>query len=561
MNNKTTTRQYDNNKLVVPRRNYDTFTYLLILAFLSCGFMGILNHEMWRDELQAWMIARDSSSIINLFQNLRYEGHPGLWHLGLYFLSRFTHNPFIMQLFHLIIATTSTYIFVRYSFFTRLQKFLFTFGYFSLYEYCLISRNYALGVLFVFCFCALFPNRHKSYLLLSLSLLFLSNTSVYGLILAISLGSALIFERLIKQYIDIDVKFNQKKWDIATSIFIFVFGIIITIIQIVPPADSGVAVEWNTQFDFGRTASTILNIWEAYIPIPNFFEYQFWNSNIIYEYFSYFRLGNLPIVGLVAVFISLVLFTLAVTLFVRKPVVLCMYLSGTIGIGLFQYLKYSGNLRHDGNLFILLLACLWISCYYEESDILFRFLKVKFNNLYKIIINVANLVSKHRNRLLTVILYTHLLAGAFAFSRDFSHPFSEGKALANFLQSQNMENMLIIGSRNVQVSTLSGYLDRKIYYPEINKFGTFIVWNNKRKEEVTPKELVETVYKIYKQNSQDILLVINYDPSNSRKEYVKTVMSEFLNFSVRIDQLNNFGKSIVGDENYKLYMVKYKAKE
>jgi hypothetical protein len=44
---------------------------------------------MWLDELQAWLIARDSSSVIDLFKNLKYEGHPGLWHICLYLISRF----------------------------------------------------------------------------------------------------------------------------------------------------------------------------------------------------------------------------------------------------------------------------------------------------------------------------------------------------------------------------------------------------------------------------------------------------------------------------------------
>ena len=59
------------------------------LPFIITGFyfllsiIGILNHEMWRDELQAWMVAIDAHSIAQLFQNVKYEGHPALWHLFL----------------------------------------------------------------------------------------------------------------------------------------------------------------------------------------------------------------------------------------------------------------------------------------------------------------------------------------------------------------------------------------------------------------------------------------------------------------------------------------------
>jgi len=37
---------------------------------------GLANHEMWRDELQAWMLARVSATPATLLAKLRYEGHP-----------------------------------------------------------------------------------------------------------------------------------------------------------------------------------------------------------------------------------------------------------------------------------------------------------------------------------------------------------------------------------------------------------------------------------------------------------------------------------------------------
>ena len=128
----------------------DSFTGLLVSIFFILGSIGILNHAMWRDEINVWLIARDSASIMELFSNIKYEGHPGLWYICLYLLNQITHNPVIMQIFHLLLATGVIYIFVKLSPFTRLQKVLFCFGYLPFYEYLLISRNYAIGVLLTF---------------------------------------------------------------------------------------------------------------------------------------------------------------------------------------------------------------------------------------------------------------------------------------------------------------------------------------------------------------------------------------------------------------------------
>jgi hypothetical protein len=134
---------------------------------------------MWRDELNGWLIARDSSSLGEFWNNIRYEGHPIFWYACLYLLNQITKNAIIMQLFHLLLATIAMGLFIHFSPFTRLQKILFTFGYLPIYEYLLISRNYSIGILFLFAFCTLFETRKKSYFWLALILSFLANTNAY----------------------------------------------------------------------------------------------------------------------------------------------------------------------------------------------------------------------------------------------------------------------------------------------------------------------------------------------------------------------------------------------
>ena len=88
------------------------FAITLSTVFLVSGAVIAWHHEMWRDEMQAWLIARDAPSVFELFTILKkYEGHPSVWHLGLYVLQFFTNSPIIMQVYHLIIATATIYVF------------------------------------------------------------------------------------------------------------------------------------------------------------------------------------------------------------------------------------------------------------------------------------------------------------------------------------------------------------------------------------------------------------------------------------------------------------------
>src|SRR5688500_2940592 len=122
-----------------PALSARAFTLLLVGAYFVMALAGVLRHELWQDEAQACLIARDSVTLHDLFLSMRSEGHPALWHLSLWVLTRFWHDPLGMQLFHLAIATASAAVFVACSPFSRLQKTFFVLGYFALYEYAVIS--------------------------------------------------------------------------------------------------------------------------------------------------------------------------------------------------------------------------------------------------------------------------------------------------------------------------------------------------------------------------------------------------------------------------------------
>jgi hypothetical protein len=144
----------------------------------------MLRHEMWRDELQAWMIARDSATPAELLRNARHESHPALWHVPLYGVSRATRDPRGMQLLHLCIATGAVCLFVRAAPFSRVQKVLCALGYFPLFEYGIISRSYSLGMALLFLFCALCCMR-ADIIWIACTLALLCQTNLIGLLLAV----------------------------------------------------------------------------------------------------------------------------------------------------------------------------------------------------------------------------------------------------------------------------------------------------------------------------------------------------------------------------------------
>ena len=240
------------------------FAITLSTVFLVSGAVIAWHHEMWRDEMQAWLIARDAQSVFELFTILKkYEGHPSVWHLGLYVLQFFTNSPIIMQVYHLIIATATIYVFARFSPFTRLQKTLFAFGYFPFYEYAIICRNYAIGILLLCLFCTLFSRWKQKFPLVGLILFVLAHTSVHALIIVISIGLLLVLEVLFTSE-------RPSQTHMGIGIALIMTGIFTAIYQIAPAADQGTRPGWTTAFDWHHLQNVLNIIPRAFFPIPIF---------------------------------------------------------------------------------------------------------------------------------------------------------------------------------------------------------------------------------------------------------------------------------------------------
>lgn len=514
------------------RSNY-IFNFSLILIFLSLSCIGIVNHEMWRDELQAWLIAKDSSSISNLFSNLRYEGHPALWHLGLYVISRFTNNPISMQFYHLIFATGTIVLFVCFSPFTKLQKVLFTFGYFPFFEYSLISRSYAIGIFLIFLLCTLFKTRNQKYLWISIILFLLANVSIYTSIISIAIYCALLIEWIFMPSLKaVTLKTLARKRDLIISNVIFVAGILVSLWQIIPPADTGFAAKWETTIDAGYFMDCFSIISKAFLPIPNFFDLNWWNTNI-FDLFPYKI--EVSINFLLSLFLlSGILFFLLIDFQVFSIYVISIGL-----ILIFTYIKYQGSLRHHGHIFILFIACLWIALYKDK--------RIDFPKIF-FLKRISKFFYRKRNLLLNILLSIHAIAGIHAFSQDLLYSFSGSKEVSQVLNNFPANNVQIIGNQDAAVSPISGYLNKKIYYVENQKLGSFIVWNQERTDKkIELNKIIDFIGKIQSKNRSDIVLVLNYPLE--RKQ-----ISAFPQNITPINFSSN--KIIVEDEKYYLYLIK-----
>ena len=140
-----------NNKTAVASALTNPVLWIVFTGYiLLLGWTGA-HHELWGDEIHSWNIARASTSFSSLLENVRYEGHPPAWHTLLWFISRCTDNLVYVQVAHELIAALVVFILLFFSPLPLIAKMLIPFGYYFLFEYAVLDRDYSIGVLAAFC--------------------------------------------------------------------------------------------------------------------------------------------------------------------------------------------------------------------------------------------------------------------------------------------------------------------------------------------------------------------------------------------------------------------------
>ncbi|MBW8051156.1 MAG: hypothetical protein FVQ77_12615 [Cytophagales bacterium] len=537
----------------------ERYIYLLIIAiFFISGLIGIMNHELWRDELEIWLIAKESSSIPDLISNMYTETHPALWYILNFFITIFTDNPFYMQLLNLLLGTTAVYIIIRYAPFDLLLKILLAFSYFLFYEYSIIARCYSLEFLLIFLFCVLYKKRHQSYLLISLILFFLANTNLYGVIIAANLGLFLLLEILFKKKGSQPFKINKTGF---ASLFIFFAGITIGFGDIISQT-----LEWGyfsssmpgtaPVKNFQWMAQNIAIIFHGYFPFPDFSAFHFWNTSI---------LTMLPdeLSMWLGLFLGLLLYVYPIFLFLKRPLLLTLYFLSTFTMLILIAFIWHGQLRHHGHIFLMFIVCYWLSFYIDEST------SLKNNgtmHIKKMVSSIIDFTYKIKTTMLTLILSVQLFTGTYAYAMDLKYPFSNAEKASTYLLKEEFNDLLLVGSRDFAVQPITYYINKKIFYPESKKFGTYVIWSKDRNNLVGPSNAIEDAISLLTNQRKNFLIIISHNPYiiNQNISYLNKTINVHIGeeFTVRsginLKYLANIEGAIVKDENYYLFLL-YKA--
>jgi hypothetical protein len=484
----------------------------LLLVYSALLVTGMFHHEIFLEEAQQLTIARDSNSIGDVFKNMLYEGHVTLWNSMLFYVTHYiSARPIAMQLFHLLVIISTAFVFVRYAPFNITVKALVLFGCYFLFVYAIISRNYALGLLLLFISCVLLANPEKNMIRLGTVVVLMSFTHLFYVFAATG----------ILVYLFLCVR-GRKDLYLHFAIFtaLYLFGAISAVMQTLRvPADNVVSVAKGLSWlSPQHLAFGIIGFVRGFITIPAVRQQYFWDIQYIQHFPVWFN-----------VILALTLFAISIAFIYKSKKALLFYLLPVAMLTAFFAMTGLAGSRYFGLYFMFFLAALWLA--YYDGVIMFP------------AINDGIIRKWMPQAFIYTILFIQLCTGLFMYTADYRKPFSEAKNTINFLKENHLDNNPLVVDGYTAGPPLSAYLGRKVYYLDIDQFGSFAIWKKAYLPNPRKPISAELAASMYLKNIKKFILITN-------REYTPGV-----NPAYRFDKLSAFNGAIIKGEDFSVYRI------
>lgn len=492
-----------NNKFKMGKENkITTFSCIILLIYIFTIIFNLFHHELWGDEFHSWNIVKASSSIIDLFHNIRYEGHPPFWYILLFIFSKFSHSLIGLKLFQFGFALLTSSLILFYSPFSRITKVLLLFGYYFIYEYGIFARNYMPAIFFSFCIAIIFSKsfRYKNLTYYTL-LVLLSNVHLLGIFLAISLHCAYCYDKKSNLPVFIKHLFVGFLLILPSAYFIF------------PPNDSELNLEfWARMWSEEKFFLIKKVIVESFFPYPDFSKFNWWNTHILTDNSNYIILTRF-------IFVS-VLFVIYLT-FRKSKTALILLTVNFLLTYLFSLIFPLSTARYVGFMFISFILAAWIS-------------EFKFDRLSKIIFSL--------------FLIIQIPAGIMASRLDYNQKFSNAADVIEIEKKIPAEYKKVTDYWCLNI--LSAYLDKSFYILELKKESSFLVWNSEMNVTMNYNYAIGINDFLTKNQSQPFYLFSTHTASEILKNYSGE--------NIKLQQVDESSGAIEPSGNVYLYLVSRK---
>lgn len=454
---------------------------LLFSIWLGIVVLTLSKHEFWRDEVRSLSLSKNATSLFDLYQLLKHDGHPILWHLILFLGTHINKSNLVLPISSLAVAIAAIIIFLKFSPFPIWFKAIFIFCGFPLYEYSVMARPYGLSMLLLFITACIYKYREKHPIWLAIVLALLANTNVHSVILVVMI----MLYWLIEDLKNSDKRLGSAIFRLLIPTLIIVIGIILNLVFTLPREDS-IVLKITNGVDFEQVLLSTL----IYFLLPNV---------------TFFKLFP----TWVPAFFSLIILFLALVGLIGKPRLFLISILTQVAFGiLFTYI-YVGDYRHQGLFLVFLVFLYWIA---ENPE-------------------ANNVITLHKERLarigniaLTIIIILNVYLGLSLVYDDVNHIRSSSKQLGEYLNDSTLyKNAIIVAEPDYLIESLPFYANNQIFFPRENRFGQTVKWTSDSKMILSISDLLHTAQEIQSKNNEPVLIILGhfeiYQTTTGNKEF------------------------------------------
>lgn len=439
------------NKLVASDKRKNTYISLLILAVYSLvTFFGVIRHELWFDEAQAWGIARDAT-FDNFFEALRHEGHPGLWHIILMPFAKLGLGCGVINVISWAFTSIGAGIFLLRAPFGLFLKTVTVLSSGFLYYTSVNARVYCLIPLLLFSIAWIFPKREKRPVAFGLLVGLLANTHIMmsGMVCALGI---IMFVELVLGIKTKGIKNCKKR---IAGLAVAGAMVLLMLVAVVGSLSANNMVQ-SRKPDFIKG---VTNCFSVFFSIgKNLMNSDSTPADI---------LAN--IVGILIV-VAIIL----VTLGFKKPAVMCGLFTLFYALTV-EVVWYTTPLRAPVFVYTYL-SIMWIAVENESGRKIELDVETK-SGFEKKAGDFINSVLKNPGKsicgILCVVMLASVPSGVYSLINDYKNEIVLTEKTAEFIKNELPENSVMITENQVGIQFNVYYPDMRLYSLELQRFITY----------------------------------------------------------------------------------------
>jgi hypothetical protein len=401
-------------------RSLDLLWLSPLLGFMLLTALLALHHEPWRDEADTWLYARDADAL-TIASRLRYMGSPGLWYAILFPFAKLGLPYGTQTVIHLALAWASATLFYVCAPLPLLVRGLLLFSYFPSFEYAVVARSYALGVLLLFTAAALYPFRMSRPLAFAAAIALLFHANAHSLGLAAALAATYAVELIVRR------QHSFRRW---VGVCLMAGSGALAAWTLLPPPDPA-----NVPYAFPQAQAVPVAVGNAFLPLAPT------------------HVGAWLGIGVLA---------LSMLALAERPDALAFLVTGCLWLGYVFVTHHVGDVRHHGLYLVVAVAALWIGAHHPLMP---------GSPGPPLLVRAAHWA-------LGVSLAASCATAAGVWRQEVTQPYSGAKELASFIRRNDLAGRTIAAHPAPHAEAVLPYLPGvRLWYLGIEDFGTYMLWD------------------------------------------------------------------------------------